>query len=204
MITTPPLPDAYRTAVRRLVRLAAVLLFVGLCIGLYSTDVVRAFRYGKTARLVPVAERTGQVEVEVPPELLWEATMDLRLSHGHVILIGGILPLCIAAALVVTHLAGATAIGKGTLEAFFWMYAVGATLATGIILYKGIHYAEMVRAGTFDFGEIQRTLFGGSRAIKGAAYGLSHSVLAGSVGVIGVALWRSVGSIRSQATPPTG
>lgn len=195
-----PLPEPYRVAVRRLVRLAAVLLFVGLCVGVYSTDVVRAYRYGPRARAIPAAERQGRAEVEVPPELLWEATMDLRLSHGHIVLIGGVLPLCIAAALVTLHHAGAQPVGGMTLEAFFWTYAVGATAAMALILYKGIHYAEAVRGGDFDFAEIQRTLFGGSRALKGAAYGLSHSVLAGAVGIIGVALWRSAGAIAPR--PP--
>ena len=201
-MTTVPLPGHYRSTVRRLVRVACVLLFVGLSVGLYSTDVLRSYRYGPAPRLIPEAERVGRARVEVPPELLWEATMDLRLSHGHIILIGGVLPLCIAAALVITHAAGASTIGKGTLEAFFWMYSAGATVAMGLILYKGIHYAEHVRAGDFDFIGIQQSLFGGSKALKGAAYGLSHTVLAISVGIIGVALWKSVAPLVGDAAMP--
>lgn len=200
-----PLPDHYVTTIRRLLRFAVVWVMVGLFLGVWSTDVNKVVKYGDTARHYTAeerAQRNSPVEAELPPGLMWEAGIDLRLSHGHVILIGAVLPLCFAAALTVVHQAGGGVIGRGTLDAFFWMYAPGALAAMGLIIYKGWYLMSAVRHGNFDLAIVHRDMFG-SPAIKGLAYGLSHSVLAAAVGVIAVALWRSIGKAGQApgATP---
>lgn len=202
-----PMPEHYVTTMRRLVRFAAVSIFVGLCLGLLSTELNKRLRYADTfgpPRTIAAEERAatrGKVEVELPPGLMWETGIDLRLSHGHVILIGGVLPLCFAAALAVVHLMGGGVIGRGTLEAFFWLYVVGGGGAMGLIFYKGWVLMAEVRGGNFDLARIHgEVLFGGSRAVKAAAYGLSHTVLAAAVAIIAVALWRAVGGAR-RASP---
>ncbi|MCW8141338.1 MAG: hypothetical protein KIT58_20745 [Planctomycetota bacterium] len=203
-----PLPDHYVTAIRRLVRFSVVSIFVGLCLGVWSTDANKRLRYlevtGAPRRLSAEdrAAEGSRVEMELPPGLMWEVGIDLRLSHGHVILIGGVLPLCLAAALAVVHLMGGATIGRGTLEAFYWLYLVGGLAAMGLIIYKGwflMAYVGVEEAGGFDLARIHGAMFGGSRALKGAAYGLSHTILAAAVGIIAVALWRAVG--RRRAAP---
>lgn len=198
-----PLPEHYVMTMQRLVRFAVVSIFVGLCLGVWSTDANKRLRYGATdapPRVIAPAERTAthtKFEVELPPGLMWETGIDLRLSHGHVILIGGVLPLCFAGALAVVHLMGGAPIGRGTLEAFFWLYLVGGLAAMGLIIYKGWVLMAQVRGGEFDLARIHgEVMFGGSRALKGAAYGISHTVLAAAVAIIAVALWRSVGRAR--------
>jgi hypothetical protein len=196
-VTTTPLPPHYLTTIRRLVRFAVVNLMVGLCLGVWSTAAVRELRYGDRPRAV----HEDPVKVELPPGLMWEATMDLRLSHGHVILIGAVLPLCLAAALYVTARTGGAPIGAGTLAAFFWTYAVGGLGALALIVYKGWFVMHEIEAATdhdFDMARIQAEEFLGSHALRGALYGTFHTALAAAVGVIMVALWRSAGSIRPQ------
>jgi hypothetical protein len=196
------LPDVYRTPIRRLVRLSVVMTMVGLLFGVWSVEGLRSLRtIGGPARALTAADRpAGKTKpvVELPPELMWEATMDVRLAHGHVILIGGVLPLCFAAALVLLHQAGGSTISRGVLEAFFWLYLIGGAAATGLIVYKGVallgYYADPTRV-KFDPAEAHALLFGGSRLLKGLAYGLSHTILAGAVGIIAVALWGSAGKI---------
>lgn len=198
-----PLPEHYVTTMRRLVRFAVVSIFIGLCLGVWSTDANKRLRYGDgTAgpRVISAEERAAtktKFEVELPPGLMWETGIDLRLSHGHVILIGGVLPLCFAGALAVVHLMGGAPIGRGSLEAFFWLYLSGGLAAMGLIIYKGWVLMDQVRGGQFDLAKIHGdVMFGGSRALKGAAYGISHTVLAAAVGIIAVSLWRSVGRAR--------
>lgn len=205
-----PLPEHYVTAMRRLVRFAVVSIFVGLCLGVWSTDANKRLRYGPTAappRVIGPEERATErtkFEVELPPGLMWETGIDLRLSHGHVILIGGVLPLCFAGALAVVHLMGGGTIGRGALEAFYWLYLVGGIAAMGLIIYKGWVLMDQVRGGQFDLAKIHgEVMFGGSRALKGAAYGISHTVLAAAVGILAVSLWRSVGRARRPAAAAT-
>src|SRR5688572_19830753 len=90
------LPDHYRTHVRRLVRFGVVFLVVGLAIGIVTVELQRSFRYGPEGSAPRVlddatraAERT-RARVDLPPGLMWEVGIDLRLSHGHVVLIGAV------------------------------------------------------------------------------------------------------------------
>lgn len=204
MTETLLLPDHYRTQVRRLVRFGMVFLVVGLLIGVMTVEYQKSFRYGPTNSMPRLlddetrkAERT-RATIDLPPGLMWEVGIDLRLSHGHVILIGAVVPLCIAGALVLTRLAGGGEIGRGALEAAFWLYVVGGSAGMGLIFYKGLFLVHAFRDGMFDLREVHAAMFGGSRALKGAAYGISHSVMAVAVGIYAVTLWRSAASIGSS------
>lgn len=199
-----PLPDHYLTCIRRLVRFAMVSLFVGLLLGLWSTHMNKIIKYGPEPKRITAEERAAGAkhQLELPPGLMWETGIDLRLSHGHVILIGGVLPLCLAGALALVFNMGGGVIGRGTLEAFFWMYATGGLAAMALIIYKGWHLFDAVSDptyGTFDLAKVHASMFFGSTALKATAYGLSHTILAGAVGVIGVALWKAVGERRPAA-----
>ena len=169
-----PLPDHYVMTIRRLIRFAMAWLMVGLFLGIWSTSVNKVVKYGETARHYSAEERARRgspVEAELPPGLMWEAGIDLRLSHGHVILIGAVLPLCFAGSLTVAHLAGGSTIGRGTLEAFFWMYAPGGIAAMGLIIYKGWYLITAVRHGNFNLANVHHDMFG-SPVVKGMAYGI--------------------------------
>jgi hypothetical protein len=198
------LPEHYRLWIRRLVRIASVFMFVGICLGLYSTSYQRKMRYGTHPHLTTDEERAAGVKhvVTLPPGLMWETGRDVRISHGHVILIGGVIPIAICAALWLTLLAGGKPVSNGTLHAFCWTYFPGACGAFGLMVYKGMHSFWSVQDGVFDIGQVHASMFGGSRALRGLAYGLSHTLLAGGLGVITVALWRSAGKIRPRKAPP--
>ncbi len=192
----PPLPPAYAGLVRRTVRFAAISLVVGLLLGVASTEAQKRHRYAERPGVV---EGDRRVALDLPPGLMWEATIDLRISHGHFVLLGAVVPLCFVGALALVHAAGGGVASPGVLRASEVLYVVGATGAMALVLYKGIHLVAHVRGGDFDLARAHATLFGGSRLLKGLAYGVSHTLLAAGAGLFAWALWRAAGPIGRGA-----
>jgi len=208
MRTAVELPAHYLVMIRRLIRFAVVFMVVGMLFGILSTEVQKKFRY--TARwdapprlLSPDDPAAEGKAVEVPPGMMWESGFDLRISHGHFILIGGVIPLCVAATLFLLHLCGGRPMSRGLLEAFFWLYAVGAAAALTLIFYKGWVSMQAVKAGEFDLAAVNRGMFGGSRVVRALAHAISHTVLAAGLFVIAWGLWKSAGTLK-PARPDAG
>ncbi|MEZ6184850.1 MAG: hypothetical protein R3F62_07555 [Planctomycetota bacterium] len=198
-----PLPAHYRASIRRLIRFAVVFWSAGLLLGIVSTEFNVSLRYTQRHDDPPrtlTREEGGRVKAELPPGFLWESGFDLRISHGHFVLIGGVIPLCVAAGLLLLHTAGGGEISAKVLTAFFWLYLIGATGALSLILYKGLASVLAVRAGNFDLADVHAKMFLGSRAVRGLAHALTHSILAAGVGLIAWAFWRSSGRISSGGT----
>ena len=196
---TPSLPAHYRTSIRRLIRFAVVFWGLGLILGVVSTEFNVSLRYTETHDGAPRTlskDEGGRVKAELPPGMLWESGFDLRISHGHFVLIGGVIPVCVAAMLLLLHAAGGGQVSPKVLTVFFWLYAVGACGALGLILYKGLATLIAVRGGNFNLAEVHQSLFFGSRAVRALAHALTHTVLAAAVGLVSWALWRSAGRIR--------
>jgi hypothetical protein len=179
---------------------------LGMVLGIWWTGVRKSIHYGEAGSVPVVVKKDGKEHLELPPGLHWEAGVKLKLSHGHVILIAGVLPLCFAICIFLIHACGGRPTDPGMMRAAFWLYAVGAVGATGIMVYRGAasFYAiqPAVEAGTLSFAGIQSTLFGGSKAIKGAAYGISHTLLAVGCGILIHQIWRGVGKLYPGAPAP--
>ncbi|MCA8926333.1 MAG: hypothetical protein KDD82_31285 [Planctomycetes bacterium] len=198
----PPLPAHYRSSIRRLIRFAVVFWALGLILGVVSTEFGVSLRYTSSYDDPPRTlskDEGGRVKAELPPGFLWETGFDLRISHGHFVLIGGVIPICVAAVLLLLHVAGGGDVSPRVLTAFFWLYAVGASSALTLILYKGLASMLAVRGGNFDLAEVHQGMFFGSRAVRALAHALTHTVLATAVGLIVWAFWRAAGRIREQA-----
>lgn len=207
-MTPAELPDHHRLAIRRLIRFAVVCMLLGMILGIVSTEYQKRLRYtsghADAPRLVDrsVPGPDGQKPrhaLELPPGMMWEVGFDLRILHGHFILIGGVLPLCLAACLFFLPLLGARPISPGLLTAGLILYVVGAAAALALIFYKGIYSLEAVLGGELDLSRVQASMFGGSRLVRALAHALSHSILAAGLGVLGFALWGSAGEIRPRA-----
>lgn len=204
------LPPHVLLAIRRLVRFAVAFMVLGMLLGILSTEFNRQLRYtpgyNDAPRRAAAAGADGKPPrhaVEIPPGMMWEAGYDLRILHGHFLLIGGVIPLCIAAMLYVLPACGARPPSPGLLNAGLILYLVGAVAALCLIFYKGLFTMTSVIGGQFDLDEIQRTMFGGSRLIRALAHALSHTVLASGLGVLGFSLWGAAGELPLQpASPP--
>ncbi len=201
-------PPHYRRTVRRLVRFAAVGIGVGLLLGLGWTELRKQVRYGLAPGAVAASDPTaGRARLELPAGLMFEAGLDLKLAHGHAILIAGLLPLCFAAALHLTRVSGGREVGPGALAWFTWLYLPGASVALALMVYKGCAQFLAIRAAALagaapDLAALDRGLFLGSRALRGACYGLSHSAMAIGAFVLLYALWRAAGGIEDEPARP--
>jgi hypothetical protein len=200
------LPPHCRTEIRDWIRLGLLGILGGMILGIWWTGVRKKIQYGDIGTPAAVITADGKEHLQLPPGLHWEAGVKLKLSHGHVILITGVLPMCFAMAIFLVHACGGRPTDKGMMRAAFWLYAIGSVGAVGIMVYRGAasFYAiqPAIEAGELNFAAIQKTLFGGSKAIKGASYGISHSLLAVGCGILIHQLWRGVGKMKIDTPAP--
>lgn len=204
-MTPVELPEHHRRAISQLIRFAVVFMFLGMILGIVSTEYQKKLRYthvhDDAPRWIEPGKDGKPTKLELPPGMMWEVGFDLRILHGHIILIGGVIPLCVAACLFFLPQLGARPISPGLLTTGLVLYLFGAVAALGLIFYKGIYSLESVLAGHLDLAEIHASMFGGSRLVRALAHALSHTVLAAGLGVLGFALWRSAGQIRPGPAP---
>lgn len=202
------LPPHHLLAIRRLVRFAVAFMVLGMLLGILSTEYNRRLRYTPGYADAPRMAEPGpdgkppRHAVEVPPGMLWEAGYDLRILHGHFILIGGVIPLCLAAMLYLLPACGARPTSPGLLQTGLILYLIGAVAALSLIFYKGLFSITAVIGGQFDLAAVQASMFGGSRLVRALAHAVSHTVLAAGLGVIGFGLWRAAGQLPLQGQPP--
>ena len=189
-------PEHYRRTIRGLIRFAIVGIAAGLILGLLWTEFRKSIRYGETPRQIEKVAGS-RIKLELPPGLMFETALDLKLAHGHMILLTGLLPLGFALMLHLSYAHGGGEIKRGTLATFFWLFVPGAAVAMMLMVYKGFAGLLAVRGGNFDLASVDAGLFGGSRALRGICYGTSHSIMAIGVFVLLVAVWRSLGRPRA-------
>lgn len=194
------LPDHYRTVCRRLIRFAAVFFVLGMIMGIVSTEYQQHLKFTSEYNGAPSQrEADGRSDTLLPPGYNWEVGFDLRISHGHFIVIGSAIPLCIAATLLLLQACGGEEISKPLLLSAFWLFTSGCVMALILITYKGLYAVRAVQGGEYDLAKIHAEMFWGSRALRGLAHALSHTVLAAGLGVFGFAFWKSSGKLRARA-----
>ncbi|MBL4846451.1 MAG: hypothetical protein JKY65_13060 [Planctomycetes bacterium] len=199
------LPDHYRAAIRRLLRLAAVGIMIGLLLGITWTEFNRSTRYGETIRKVDPPE--GRVKIELPAGTRWASGLHFKIGHGHSILILGLLPIGFAACLLLLHRAGGRVISPRTVKLAPILYYVGGVGAVALMIYKGgavfLGLRSSILAGTpTDLGTLEAGLFGGSRAIKGMLYGTTHTAMAVGAFWFMIGVFKSAGGIGVEPTEP--
>jgi len=176
MTTSPPLPGAYRRTVMSLIRYAIVMAIVGLLVGI-------AFQ--ESARKLTFATAGAGLHLE--------AVMTLALVHGHVFVMAVILPLVLAAALVMAHQAGGREVGSAGQAWLVKGYLPFAAATTLLQLVKGYHVLLAVRHGATDLAAVDAAFLGGGHApLRMAVYGFVHAGMGVTLGVFLVALWRSL------------
>lgn len=175
-VTTTALPAHYRRAILAVIRYAIVLGLVGLLVGI-------AFQ--ESARKLPFAKAGAGLHVE--------AILTLALVHGHVFVMAVILPLVLAAALVLARQAGAGEVGPRGLAWLVRGYLPFAAATCALQLVKGYHVLLAVRGGATDLAAVDAAFLGGLHTpLRIAVYGLVHTGMGVTLGVFLVALWRSL------------
>lgn len=174
-------PSRYVSTIRTLVRFAVAMAFVGLLSGLLFQESSKKLAYASA-----------------PPGLHIEATIRLALLHGHVFLIGMIIPLCLAFAMVLARRIGGASISPRSQAFLTRGYLPLAGMALGLMLYKAYHVLLAVRGGSSDLDAVYGSLFAGITGLRHAAYGISHTGMAVCLGVFLVALWRSL-SVKNMS-----
>lgn len=175
MINYEDFPPRYVLTIRTLIRFAVAMAFVGLLSGLLFQESSKKLTYAVAA-----------------PGLHLEATIRLALLHGHVFLLGMIIPLCLATALVLARRIGGASISERSQAFLTRGYLPLASVALGLMLYKAYHVLLAVRRGSSDLDAVYGSLFAGISGLRHAAYGITHTGMAICLGVFLVALWRSL------------
>ena len=169
------LPDHHRSALRTLLRYSVVMAIVGLLIGVAYQESAKKLHHG-----------------DLPAGVYLEAVQPLALVHGHVFLLGVLLPLAMAGALVLAPKAGGAPVGP---RATAWLtrgYLGFAAAALVLQLMKGYHILLAVRGGDTDLAAVHAAFLGGATAVRYGTYGVVHTGMAVTLGVFLVALWRSL------------
>ena len=171
------LPASYRRALRTLIRYAIAMAIVGLLIGISYQESSKKL----THEMVPLGFHL-------------EAVIHLALVHGHVFVVGVLMPLAMAGALLLARKAGGREVsGRGLafLTRGFLPFAAASLL---LQLYKGYHILLMARAGERDLAVIDHAFMGGLHVLRYAVYGVVHTGMGLALGAFLVLLWRSLGS----------
>lgn len=172
------LPAHYRAFYAFFIRFALVMLVVGGITG------------------VAFQELTGAVTFrELAPGAHLEAFYRLALVHGHSFLVGAIMPIVWITILHLTLKLGGRPVSAKALRWIIVTYVPGTVSTIGLLLYKGLHYATEVRRGERDFDLIHRSIFGGSRMVRGIVYASAHSIASAALVIFAVVVWKSLRSI---------
>ncbi len=170
------LPPAYPRTLRLLLRYAIGMAVFGLLIGI-------AFQ--ESAHKLPFSA--------APAGLHLEAVLPLALVHGHVFVLGVLMPLALAGALVLGLKAGGRPVGPRALAWLTRGFLPFAALTILLQLFKGYFILLAVRHGQHDMAAVDAAFLGGSAAVRYAVYAVIHTGMGVTLGVFLVGLWRSLG-----------
>jgi len=169
------MPTAYATATRTLLRYAIAMGIFGLLIGI-------AFQ--ESAHKLPFSA--------APAGLHLEAILPLALVHGHVFLLGVLMPLALAGTLLLGLKCGGRQVGPRMLAVLTRGFLPFAALTIALQLFKGYFILLAVRHGQHDMAAVDASFLGGSAALRFAIYAVIHTGMGVSLGIFLVGLWRSL------------
>ena len=170
------LPEHYKRFCRTHLRFALVMILVALLAGIC---------FQESGKKLHVSEA-------VPVGAHLEYLLSLALVHGHIFLVGVLLPLAFTWMLRLALDLGLDPLSPRTLALTTAFYLPGSVLAIALMLLKGYHLVLGARHGALDYNQLNET-FLGSPLLRAGAYGLGHFVMALGMGILGVGLWRALG-----------
>ena len=173
-----PLPGSYQRFYRTHLRFALIMLLVGLLAGICFQE----------------SSKKVHISAMLPVGAHLEYILSLALVHGHVFLGGVLLPRAFTWMLHLGLTLGLEPLTPKTLAWTTALYLPGSVLTIALMLLKGYHLVLGVRHGALDFNQLNAAFLGSSHLLRAGAYGLGHTVMAVGLGILGMGLWRSLGS----------
>lgn len=174
MNISEPYKRFYRTHLRFALVMILVALLAGVC-------------FQESGKKVHITEA-------VPVGAHLEYILTLALLHGHIFLVGVLIPLAFTWMLHLSASLGLEPLSGRTLGWTSAFYIPGAILTVLLMLLKGYHFVLGVRHGALDYPALNETFLGSSHALRAGAYGFAHFIMALGMGILGVGLWRSLKS----------
>jgi len=171
------LPEPYKRFYKTHLRFALVMIVVALLAGIC---------FQESAKKVHITQA-------VPVGAHLEYILSLALLHGHVFLVGVLVPLACTWMLHLTLVLGLGSVSGRSLGWSTALYLPGAILTVLLMLLKGYHLVLGVRHGALDFNTLNASFL--TPALRGAGYGLAHALMGAGLGVLVVALFRSMGGV---------
>jgi len=169
------LPPHYRKIYLGFIKFACWMVFFGLIAGIL---------FQESSKKVPFEK--------FPPGIHWESIVYLALLHGHIFLIGVLIPIAVLAMLQFGLILEGKIVSERVLKWGGCLYKWGALLTVLLMLYKGYHFVISVRMGQTDFAAIEHNYFGGILPLRAAAYGISHTAMAVGLIVLVIGILRSL------------
>lgn len=180
------IPQHYAKYYERYIRFAVVMSIFALLTGI---------AYQESAKKAPFSEL-----LPAGPHL--ESVFHLSLLHGHVFLLGVLIPMAVLAMMHFSLSLNRGTVSERLLKIGSTLYLPAATLAVLLMLYKGYHYLMAVRHGEFDFVVIEHTFFAGQEASRKLIYALVHIAMSTGLGILVIGVWRSLKAPATVQTEP--
>ena len=171
------LPEPYKRFYRTHLRFAIIMVVIALLAGIC---------FQESGKKVHITEA-------VPVGAHLEYVLSLALVHGHVFLVGVLLPLAFTWMLHLGLVLGLEPVSRRTLALTTGFYLPGSVLTIVLMLLKGYHLVLGVRHGALDFNKLNEAFLGAPQ-VRAGLYGLGHFVMALGLGILLAGLWRSLGS----------
>jgi hypothetical protein len=176
-LTTPPsLPETYRRFYRTHLRFALVMIVVALLAGIC---------FQESGKKVHITEA-------VPVGAHLEYLLSLALVHGHIFLVGVLLPLAFTWMLHLGSALGLPPVPGRTLTLTTALYLPGSVLTVLLMLLKGYHLVLGVRHGAVEFTALNEAFLGSNHALRAGLYGLSHLAMGAGLCLLAAGIWRSL------------
>jgi hypothetical protein len=169
-------PAHYRKFYHCYIKFSITMMIVALLMGIM---------FQESAKKAPIS-------AALPAGAHLEAVINLALVHGHVFLIGALIPLALTWMLHLAFTLGHQPVSEKSLKIGSMLYLPGSVLAVILMLYKGYHYIIGVRLGQTNLEALNDSFFFGSHVLRAIAYGTTHTAMAIGLAIIVIGIWKSL------------
>lgn len=177
------IPGHYAGLYRLLIRFAVIMIFVGLLVG---------FAIQESFRKLPLS-------IKIPAGIHLEAIYNPSVVHGHLLLLGVLIPVALMVLLQMTLILGGKPVSPKVIRWATRFYLPGTILSLLLQIYRGYFYlisARLLSEGNgitpYDLLQVQHNFYLGVPALFYVLYGVSHSAMSLGLVIFAVNIWKSL------------
>ncbi len=182
------IPEYYRKINHLYIKFSIVMMIIGLLAGITFQE----------------SSKKEPISMMLPAGVHLESIINLALVHGHIFLIGALVPLALTWLLWLSLSMGHKPVAEKSLKVGTAHYLIGAALAVLLMLYKGYYVVLSVRHGletsqVLDgnfYANLNEGFFFGNHILRAATYGIVHTVMSVGLIIIVTGVWKS---LKTQA-----